>query len=74
MPYKPIPCHFHDTIEIACMWRYKLDIKLLSGESIQGIAETTRSFEKEEFLILLKNQQHLEIRLDEIKSISKITK
>lgn len=69
MAYQPIQCHIHDTLEIACMRGYTLDIELVSGETLRGIAKTTKSVNKEEFLVVETAQGSSEPRLDKIKRI-----
>lgn len=74
MPYQPIQCHIHDFIEIACMRHYTLDVELLTGEILRGIAETTRSFEQIEYLVLSNEKQQQEVPLDKIRKFTTIDK
>ena len=74
-PYIPIQCSNHDYIEIACLHRYELNIKLTSGEWIRGVANTTRTnAAKEEYIVISQNSEERAIRLDFIRSIMPIDK
>ncbi len=69
--YTPIDCGYYDYLELACLHQYTLDIELYNGESVSGIAHTTRSIKDAgEFLLLQSEQQRIEIRLDNIRSVS----
>jgi len=70
MTYSPIRCDLYDYIEIACMRKYSLEVLLKTNVKIQGIAKNTRVKDKEEFIILEKDQLAFEIRLDKIKEIT----
>lgn len=74
MPYQPIQCHIYDYIEIACMRHYQLDILLLSGETIRGIADNTHIVNREEYLVIGVNNKIQEIRLDTIERITVLDK
>jgi Rho-binding antiterminator len=39
---KMIPCHQHDYVEIACMYRFAVRLLLRSGEALEGIAMDTQ--------------------------------
>jgi len=71
MPYKPIQCAHYDSIEIACMRSYLLNITLLSGKIIpHARARDTHIVNHEEFLIVDVNDKQQKIRLDKIKTIT----
>ena len=59
----------HDHVEIICMRRYPVLIHQLDGSTIQGIARDTRSTAQEEFLLLDKDGQKVEIPLLQIERI-----
>jgi Rho-binding antiterminator len=72
-PYTPILCSQHDIIEIACLHNYALDIQLIDGTSIRGIATTTRTnAKKEEHLVITQDKTEQLIRLDIIHSITPV--
>lgn len=70
MHYKPIQCHLYDYIEVACLRHYKLDVKLLTGEVLKGLAQTIHIINKEEYLEVNVDGVHQNLRLDKIKSIT----
>ncbi|MEE9325752.1 MAG: Rho-binding antiterminator [Cocleimonas sp.] len=74
MSYQPIKCELYDYFEVACLYHYKLEIKLLNGEKITGIAQNTRIENKQEFLLIGKKSASQEIRLDKIKCITALDK
>jgi len=53
--YQPIACHQYDYIEIACLNAYQLELELITGELVKGIAITTSIKDKQEFLVLTSN-------------------
>lgn len=75
MTYKPIQCSHYDYIEIACMHHYLLDIKLVSGEVLpNACAETTRTVDHAEFLVITLDGNEQTIRLDKIDTLSVLDK
>lgn len=74
MPYQPIACQLYDYIEIACMHQYDLIIRLLTGETVKGTAQTTQIANKEEFLVLKVNSDIQTIRLDKINTLQALNK
>jgi len=69
--YQPIACHKHDYLEIACLKAYRLELLLISGERIKGVAKTTSSQNQQEFLLFETNSNSEQmIRLDHIKVLS----
>ncbi|MBY0419951.1 MAG: Rho-binding antiterminator, partial [Pararheinheimera sp.] len=62
-------CELHDHVEIICMRRYPVLIHQLDGSTIQGIARDTRSSEQQEFLVLDKDGEKLEIPLLQIERV-----
>ncbi len=73
MSYQSISCQSYDYIEIACLHHLRVKLVLHSGESIEGVAQTTRIHDSKEFLQLeyLQNNEvkQTEIRLDVIKTL-----
>lgn len=68
--YKPISCHLYDYIEIACMHRYSLEIKLIDGKELIGNALNTVITDKVEFIVVEIDGIKRNIRLDLIKTFS----
>lgn len=64
-----IGCELHDHVEIICMRRYPVLIHQLDGSTIQGIARDTRSSAQQEFLVLDKDGEKLEIPLLQIERV-----
>ncbi len=61
-----LACDLHDHVEIICMRRYPVLIHQLDGSTIQGIASDTPSTAQQEFLLLDKDGQKVEIPLLQI--------
>ena len=74
---KYIKCEFHDYIEIACLFSYELQVKLMSGDEIVGIAVTTvMDKDKQEYLVLKRgtsNDVNSKLLLNNISSIAVLT-
>jgi len=64
-----VACDLHDHVEIICMRRYQVLIHQLDGSTIEGIASDTRSTAQQEFLLLDKDEQKVEIPLLQIERI-----
>ncbi len=64
-----LACDLHDHVEIICMRRYPVLIHQLDGSTIEGIASDTRSTAQQEFLLLDKDGQKVEIPLLQIERI-----
>jgi Rho-binding antiterminator len=43
-----ISCNQHDYIEIVCMYNYPVELKLKTGDSVNGVAEDTQLNESRE--------------------------
>jgi Rho-binding antiterminator len=74
MSYQPIKCGLYDYFEIACLYHYTLEIMLLDGRKVLGIAQNMRIENKQEFLLIGIKDGSQEIRLDKIKSITALDK
>ncbi len=67
----PIDCALHDHVEIACLFRYDLEVELRDGRRVRGRARTTRTgADKLEVLVLDGGQ---DIRLDRIARLRVLT-
>ena len=64
-----LACDLHDHVEIICMRRYLVIVHQSDGQSIQAIAWDTRSTAKEEFLIVERDGQKIDIPLLQIERI-----
>ncbi len=71
MDYQPIKCAQYDHFEILCMHRARVQISLLNGSMVEGVAKTLRVVaEKGEYLLLeTENQGEQSVRLDQISHI-----
>ena len=65
-----ISCHQHDYIEIACLYRLRLQLTLIDGETLEGIARDTGSRQGREWLTLSIGDEEHEIDLDRIRRIT----
>ena len=56
-----ISCEYHDYIEIACLYNYRIRLILDSGVQLEGVAvDTVRNHDKEECIkIRDENSEHL---------------
>ncbi len=74
-PYAPISCALHDYLEIACQFRYRLQIELSDGRHLHAQAlDTETAASKEEFLIVVDDHgAHLRVRLDHLRAITPLT-
>ncbi|MED5524282.1 Rho-binding antiterminator [Gallaecimonas pentaromativorans] len=69
-PYQPIRCDLYDYLEIACLFGYRLQVELASGQTFEAKALTTRVQGGEEFLTLQNGEATREYRLDAITAIT----
>lgn len=71
-----VSCQLFDYIEIACLYHFELELKVINNDIITGIAiDTTRNSDKQECLILQsKDQSKQLVELDHIISMQAITK
>ncbi|WP_454254746.1 Rho-binding antiterminator [Pseudomonas sp. Marseille-Q8238] len=68
--YQPLACSLYDHLEVACLYGYQLRVELRDGSELQAQAITTRSVNKEEFLLLRNaSGEHL-LRLDQFLAIT----
>lgn len=73
MPYQPIACGDYDKYELWCMHNSLLRITLVSGEQLEGRAETLKILNPDgEHLILATKKGEHAVRLDLIKSVSEL--
>lgn len=71
---KPVSCHLHDYVEIACLYGYKLKLLLKSGETISGKAVTTgTTADKKEYLVLEISWQIKRIQLEQLGKMQALT-
>ena len=66
----PIACDLHDHIEVACLYRYELEIHLQDGTTVTGRGLTTRTrSDKTEHLLLGTTADSTSVPLHEIRRI-----
>ncbi len=70
-----IPCDLHDYVEIACLYGYRVRLKLKNGLIVEGCAQdVTTSAEKREFLVIECYQQWQQhIALDSLAEMRVLT-
>ncbi|GAA3930972.1 Rho-binding antiterminator [Litoribacillus peritrichatus] len=73
---KLLQCDLHDYLEIACMYQYRVELELLSGQRIVGTPKTTKtSSEKREFLVFIREDKTpIEIETSELSSMTVLTR
>lgn len=64
-----LACDLHDHIEIICMRRYQVELHLLDGTVVTGVAADTRSSGGQEFLQLELQGQAQQLPLLQIERI-----
>ncbi len=70
--YQPISCDIFDYVEIACLYRYKVILRLLNGDQLDGIAVDTKiDGDRQEWIIL--QSPDSQTRLDKIIEIEVTT-
>ncbi|KTG22241.1 MULTISPECIES: Rho-binding antiterminator [Pseudoalteromonas] len=70
MTYQPIACGDYDKYELWCMHKSLLRITLVSGEQLEGKAETLKILNSDgEHLILATKKGEHAVRLDLIKKV-----
>ncbi len=66
-----ITCNEYDYIEIVCLFRYPVELKLKSGEIRMGVGlDTQRNEKKQECIKLDANGSELLVVLDEIAELT----
>jgi Rho-binding antiterminator len=69
-----LPCHFHDYIEIACLYGFEICLQLDNAESVQGKALTTKTLSnKTECLLMLVGDQTVKVEITDILTMQAIT-
>jgi Rho-binding antiterminator len=59
---KLIACQLHDTIEVVCLYRYRVKLTLKDGSVVEGVAKDIElDSEKREFLLLTQPDSHVEL-------------
>ncbi|TSE32903.1 MULTISPECIES: Rho-binding antiterminator [Tepidimonas] len=72
--YRPIDCHLHDYLEIACLYRYRLLLELVDGGRLEADAISTETRpSKEEFLLVASESGQQALRLDLLLAITPLT-
>ena len=69
-----LSCELHDYVEIACLYRFEIILKLRNKKSVQGIATTTETTpDKQEWLFLENKGQIQKFNLTELVSMQAMT-
>lgn len=69
-----VACDIYDYIEIACLYRYLLEISLLDGSLFSAIAtNTTLNSDRVECMVVMQNQVERFVALNQIHKISALT-
>jgi Rho-binding antiterminator len=63
----PIACHLHDYIEIACLYSLEIELELTDGEHLRARAMTTKTVNREEWLVLRSDEKEITIPLNQLK-------
>jgi Rho-binding antiterminator len=70
---KPISCHLHDYIEIACLYGYRIKLELVNGGTLQGQAITIETENQREYLLIdVAGAQH-RIETNQLKRMQALT-
>lgn len=72
--YQPIDCNLYDYLEIACLHGYTVLLELRDGESVQGVATTTKTQADGEFILLDSQSEVRKIRLDRLLRLQVLSK
>jgi Rho-binding antiterminator len=64
-----ISCHRHDYIEIACLYRLRLRLRLRSGAAIEGVAVDTGSRKGREWMRVETEAGTRDLDLEDLKEI-----
>ena len=72
-PYRPIDCSAYDFLEIACMDRYNVELRL-DSETISGVAAGLEARDGQEFLIITTSAGDELIRVDRIRRMTVLTR
>lgn len=71
--FSPIDCELYDRLEIACMYRYELEINLVKGGPLRGCATDTTARQGREFLIVTTPTSKHEVPMDQLAHIAVLT-
>ena len=70
----PIACDLHDHLEVACLYRYDLEVHLRDGTQVSGQAVTTRTdADKTEYLVLETAAGRYEVAMPDLARIDVTT-
>lgn len=71
-----LSCDLHDYIEIACMYRFQVELELCGGQCLIGVAiDTGRNAEKQECIVIIgEDKQRTYAVLDELKNMRALVK
>ena len=66
-------CEQHDYLEIACMFKYLVDIQLKDTQHVYGRAITTRVRAGREYLVVDNQGESLEVEMTHMHSLKVLT-
>ncbi|MGR9052738.1 MAG: Rho-binding antiterminator [Gammaproteobacteria bacterium] len=67
-----IACDLHDYIEIACLYRYRVQLHMDDGDIVEGLAGDIATRDKREYL-LLDNDREIGVELANIAKMQVLT-
>lgn len=73
VPVEPIACDLHDQIEVACLYRYQIEVLQRDGITTSGQALTTRTDSGVDYLIVSNGSKNHEIPMHQIALITVLT-
>ena len=69
-----IKCDIHDYVEIACIYRFEVEIFMLDNKRVRGYAKTIKlNEERRECLLLITSNSEKMIILSEVKYMRSLT-
>lgn len=72
--HQPISCQLHDYIEIACLYRIRINLTMTDNTRVTGQALTTRTAaDKREYLVIRSATGEQQIELKHIKRMQALT-
>ncbi len=69
----PIDCSLHDYLEVACLYRYDLEVHKKDGSTSVGKVTNTRTAEKIEYLLVTIDGELVEISMSDIARVVVLT-
>ncbi|RXJ74243.1 transcriptional regulator [Veronia nyctiphanis] len=68
-----INCDVHDIVEVACVYKIKVELSLSGGKQIIGVATDTKvTDEKREYMVINSGKQLVDIEMDSINKMKAV--